>query len=83
LQEKSRPPGTGAVFLKEANKIVTTLLDNYEDKLKDPPPGKKLPDYFDIASGTPNKECIEFYRKMRREFTDQFGLKLPLTSPYL
>jgi methylamine--corrinoid protein Co-methyltransferase len=68
---------------KEANKIVAALLSRYEDKLQDPPPGKKLPDYFDIASGTPNKECIEFYRKMRQEFTDQFGLKLPLTSPYL
>jgi len=68
---------------KEASKIVATLLSRYEDKLQDPPLGKKLPDYFDIASGTPNKECIEFYRKMRQEFADQFGLKLPLTSPYL
>jgi methylamine--corrinoid protein Co-methyltransferase len=68
---------------KEANTIVFKLLEGYEDKLKDPPLGKKLPDYFDIASGTPNKECIEFYRKMRQEFTGQFGLKLPLTSPYL
>ena len=68
---------------KEANKIVATLLENYENKLQDPPPGKKLPDYFDIASGRPNKECIEFYRKMRQKFSEQFGLKLPLTSPYL
>ncbi len=68
---------------KEANKMVATLLGYYEDKLKDPPLGKKLPDYFDIAAGTPNKECIEFYRKMRQQFTRQFGLKLPLTSPYL
>jgi methylamine--corrinoid protein Co-methyltransferase len=68
---------------KEANKIVATLLDNYEGKLQDPPLGKKLPDYFDIASGRPNKECIEFYRKMRQKFSEQFGLKLPLTSPYL
>jgi hypothetical protein len=68
---------------KEANKIVATLLADYEDKLQDPPLGKKLPDYFDIASGRPNKECIEFYRKMRQKFSEQFGLKLPLTSPYL
>jgi methylamine--corrinoid protein Co-methyltransferase len=68
---------------KEANKIVATLLENYENKLQDPPLGKKLPDYFDIASGRPNKECIEFYRKMRQKISEQFGLKLPLTSPYL
>ncbi|MEE9365688.1 MAG: monomethylamine:corrinoid methyltransferase [Dehalococcoidales bacterium] len=68
---------------KEANKIVATLLENYEDKLQDPPLGKKLPDYFDIASGRPNQECIEFYRKMMQKFSEQFGLKLPLTSPYL
>ena len=68
---------------KEANTIVAKLIGNYEDKLKDPPLGNKLPDYFDIASGKPNKECIEFYRKMRQRFTGQFGVKLPLTSPYL
>jgi len=68
---------------KEANKIVSRLLESYEGKLKDPPPGKKLPEYFDIVSGTPNKACLEFYRKMRQEFAGQFGLKLPLTSPYL
>ncbi|MBM4447926.1 MAG: monomethylamine:corrinoid methyltransferase [Chloroflexi bacterium] len=68
---------------KGANKIVATLLDRYEDKLKDPPLGKKLPDYFDIAAGTPNQACLQLYRKMRQEFTEQFGLKLPLTSPYL
>jgi methylamine--corrinoid protein Co-methyltransferase len=68
---------------KEANKIVADLLGKYEDKLQDPPLGKKLPDYFDVASGTPNKECLDFYRKMRQEFAEQYGLKLPLTSPYL
>jgi methylamine--corrinoid protein Co-methyltransferase len=68
---------------EEANNIVSRLLERYENRLKDPPPGKKLPEYFDIPTGTPNKECLEFYRKMRQEFTEQFGLKLPLTSPYL
>jgi hypothetical protein len=68
---------------KEANKFVAALLADYEDKLQDPPLGNKLPDYFDIASGTPNKECIELYRKMRQKYSEKFGLKLPLTSPYL
>ncbi|MGB2813961.1 MAG: monomethylamine:corrinoid methyltransferase [Dehalococcoidales bacterium] len=68
---------------KEANKIVNALLEKYESGLKDPPAGKKFSEYFDVAAGQPNKECIELYREVRREISDQFGLRLSLTSPYL
>jgi len=68
---------------KEANKIVSALLADYEDKLKDPPQGKPFPEYFDIAAGTPTQDCIKHYRKMRKEMADRFGLRLSLTSPYL
>ncbi len=68
---------------KEANRIVSALLDSYEDKLNNSPAGTKFQDYFDIVSGTPKKECLELYRKMRSEMMDKFGLKMPLTSPYV
>jgi len=68
---------------KEADGLVLALLDRYEDRLKDPPAGTRFQDYFDVGSGTPRKECLELYRKMRREMTDKFGLKMALTSPYL
>ena len=53
------------------------------DKLRNPPPGKRYQECFDMASGKPNKEFIELYHEVRREMTDKFGLKLPLTSPYI
>lgn len=68
---------------QEANQIVKALLAKYEDKLSSPPIGKKYPDGYDMASGQPNKANLELYREVRREMTEQFGLKLPLTSPYL
>ena len=68
---------------KEANTIVSALLDSYEDKLNNPPAGTRFQNYFDVVSGTPGKECLELYRKMRREMTDKFGLEMSLTSPYV
>jgi len=66
---------------KEANKIVLALLAKYEDKIPDPPTGKPYPEYYD-ATARPNKECIALYREMRKEMSDEFGLKFKKTSPY-
>ncbi len=68
---------------KEANEMVKALLAKYEDRLSSPPIGEKYPDGYDMASGQPNKANLELYREVRREMTEQFGLRLPLTSPYL
>jgi len=68
---------------KEANKIVLALLDKYESRLKDPPPGKKFHEYFNVVMGTPTKECIEVHREVRREMAHQFGLKFQHVSPYV
>jgi len=68
---------------KEANEIVNVLLGKYEDQLRNPPIGKRYQDCYDVASGKPNKEYLELYREVRQEMTDQFGLGLPRTSPYL
>ena len=66
---------------KEANKIVLALLAKYEDKIPDPPTGKPYPEYYDTTA-RPNKECIALYREMRKEMSDEFGLKFRKTSPY-
>lgn len=68
---------------KEANKIVLALLDKYESRLKDPPPGKKFHEYYNVVAGTPTKECIDLYREVGREMTDQFGLIFQYVSPYV
>jgi methylamine--corrinoid protein Co-methyltransferase len=68
---------------KEANIIVKALLEKYEDKLRDPPIGKRYQECFNMATGTPDPEYIKLYREVRKEMTDQFGLRLPKVSPYL
>ena len=68
---------------KEANGIVNALLDKYEDKLRQPPLGQRYQECFDMTTGAPNKEYTELYREVRREMTDQFGLKFHHASPYL
>ena len=67
---------------KEANGIVVTLLNKYEDKLREPPIGQKYQECCDTATGTPSKEFIELYREVRREMADQFGLKFQGSSIY-
>jgi methylamine--corrinoid protein Co-methyltransferase len=68
---------------REANGIVDTLLKKYEDKLPDPPIGKKYQECYDEKTGKPGKELIELYREVRRELADQFGLQFKHISPYI
>jgi methylamine--corrinoid protein Co-methyltransferase len=68
---------------KEANEIVNALLEKYEDQLRNPPLGQKYQECYDVVTGKPNKEFIELYREVRREMTNQFGLRFPCISPYL
>ncbi|MDP2952705.1 MAG: monomethylamine:corrinoid methyltransferase, partial [Chloroflexota bacterium] len=68
---------------KEANGVVATLLERYEDKLRDPPLGQRYQECFDTATGKPRGESVQLYREVRRELADQFGLRLRSASPYL
>jgi methylamine--corrinoid protein Co-methyltransferase len=67
---------------EEANKIVLGLLDKYEDRLRDPPSGKRYQDCFDVASGRPSREFLELYRGVRREMASEFGLQILSVCPY-
>jgi methylamine--corrinoid protein Co-methyltransferase len=68
---------------REANKIVVVLLEKYEDKLRTPPLGRKYQECCRPEMGEPVPEFLELYRRIRREMTDRFGLKLSSASPYL
>jgi len=67
---------------EEANKIVLGLLAKYEDRLPDPPEGKRYQDCFDAAAATPTKEFLQLYREVKQEVEDEFGLRLPKACPY-
>ena len=41
------------------------LLDKYEDRLADPPLGKRYQDCYDMASRQPNAEALAVYRQAR------------------
>lgn len=53
----------------DVNAIVLRLLEKYEDRLDDPPPGRRYQDCFDLASGRPDAEAVAVYRRARAELT--------------
>ena len=58
----------------EANDIVKKLLARYEDRLADPPRGKKFQECYDWDSIEPCQEYIDLYGKIKEELTG-YGLK--------
>ena len=63
------------VSRSEANEIVKRLLKMYEDNLPSAPEGKPYQDCFDVATGFPKAEYVEFYEKMKRKI---FEMEVPL-----
>ncbi len=61
----------------EANEIVRNLLKIYEDNLPTASEGKRYQDCFDVASGLPNTEYLEFYNEMKSEL---FQMGIPFDS---
>jgi methylamine--corrinoid protein Co-methyltransferase len=53
----------------EANEIANRLLDKYEDKLADAPPGKKYQQCYDLKTQKPTDEYIGLYDKILEELT--------------
>jgi methylamine--corrinoid protein Co-methyltransferase len=49
----------------DVNAIVVQLLDKYEDRLTDPPFGKRYQDCYDMASRQPGAGARAVYRKAR------------------
>jgi methylamine--corrinoid protein Co-methyltransferase len=61
--------------LQDVNELVKNLLSKYEDKLKNPPLGKKFQEICDIETGKISNEYIELVKKVKRELTD-LGLEM-------
>jgi len=58
----------------EASEIVNRLLPKYENNLDNPPKGKKYQECYDVKTSEPGRECIELYRRTKKEFAG-YGLK--------
>ena len=58
----------------DGNEIVKKLLAQYEDKLADPPLGKKFQECYDADSIEPCQEYVELYGRIREELKS-YGLR--------
>jgi methylamine--corrinoid protein Co-methyltransferase len=54
----------------QANEIVKTLVKKYVDKIPNPPPGQRYQDCFDARTGTPSRECLAIYSRVKKELED-------------
>jgi methylamine--corrinoid protein Co-methyltransferase len=53
---------------------VKTLLSRYEEKLNNPPLGKKYQECYNAETGKPSEEYLGLYSRIKTELED-LGLK--------
>ena len=58
----------------EGNKVVKKLVEQYEDRLKSPPKGKKLEECTDMKTLQPSEEWHNIYLKVKDEL-ETLGIK--------
>ncbi len=51
----------------QANELVKTLLERYEDQIDHAPPGKRYQDCYDTETGNPGQEYTDLYGEIREE----------------
>ncbi|HEA66787.1 MAG TPA: monomethylamine:corrinoid methyltransferase [Desulfobacterales bacterium] len=60
---------------KEINRIVLTLLDEYKDRIENPPRGKSYPEAYDIDAAVPFPATKKIYNEMKKKIKNKFGFK--------
>ncbi len=70
--------GKAASKLKrsEANNLVNRLLQKYEPRIKNPPPGSRYQDCYDVITAKPIDAYIRLYNEVKEELTE---MGIPLT----
>lgn len=70
--------GKAASKLKraEANDLVKRLLQKYEPRIKNPPPGSRYQDCYDVITAKPIDAYIRLYNEVKAELTE---MGIPLT----
>ncbi|MFW9963736.1 MAG: monomethylamine:corrinoid methyltransferase [Candidatus Sifarchaeia archaeon] len=54
----------------DANEIVKKILPKFEDKIPEPPKGKRFQECCNLLTGEPSKEIFDIYHKVKKEVTD-------------
>ena len=62
---------------REANAIVTRLVDHFQHKLGEAPGGKRYQEAYDVKTGRPLPETLQVYEKMRQTIA---GMGIPLPN---
>jgi methylamine--corrinoid protein Co-methyltransferase len=63
----------------EANEIAKVLIPKYEDRLRNPPPGKAVTECYDLKTNKPSKEWLGIYLKVKNELIE---LGVPLEQAF-
>jgi methylamine--corrinoid protein Co-methyltransferase len=61
---------------ENANEFAKTLLERYEDRIKDAPLGKRFQECYDVKRVRPTKEHLEMYEGVKSELGD-LGIDFP------
>jgi methylamine--corrinoid protein Co-methyltransferase len=67
---------TAGLKRSDANEIVRGIVPKFEDKIPDPPKGKRFQDCCDLLTGEPSKECFDIYTKVKKEVAE-LGIDFP------
>jgi methylamine--corrinoid protein Co-methyltransferase len=54
----------------DVNAIVVRLLEMYEDRLADPPLGRRYQDCYEMASRRPKAESLAIYSRARSDLAE-------------
>ena len=62
----------------DANELAKTLLKKYEGNITKPPEGKRYQECYNVKTGEPTREYMQFNKKMRKEILD-VGINLEVS----
>lgn len=55
---------------QEVNEIVVKLIERYQDRLSDPPLGKRYQECFDLDTRRPGREVLDYYLQARHDLAE-------------
>jgi methylamine--corrinoid protein Co-methyltransferase len=61
---------------KEANRIVNSLLEKYEEDIPEAPIGKTFQEMYDVEKAVPRSEALEQYKESVKELKN-IGVPFP------
>jgi methylamine--corrinoid protein Co-methyltransferase len=56
--------------MNDANEMIKELLSKYEDRIENPPLGKRFQECYDVKTVTPSKEYLDLYTRVKKELED-------------